>query len=319
MHKLLLLGLLVLAAVPTVDIRPVLETENAGVDVDDPAIWVNTRNRGASLIVGTLKEPAPQGALVVYTLDGKMVGKVDGVDRPDNVDIQGDICVVTERLRKQLRVYRVSGSAPYLRLLGTVPVFEGETGERGAPMGISLYDRRSDRALFAIVSRKEGPTQNYLWQYRLRISGDRVVGEKVREFGAFSGMGEIEAVAVDDAGGTVYYADEDCCLRAYEADPNAKDANVELKRFAETGFSGDREGIAVAGDYVIATDQLATGSEYHVFDRKNLSEVAIWKGQAESTDGLEALAQPLGNRFPRGILVAMHNARHNFQLYAWPR
>ena len=259
------------------------------------------------------------GALAVYTLDGKLVEKIDGVDRPDNVDIQGDICVVTERLRRQLRVYKVGASKPHLQLLGTLPVFEGEAGERGAPMGVALYERPADKALFTIVSRKEGPTQNYLWQYRLRISGSTVSAEKVREFGAFSGSGEIEAVAVDDRNGLVYYADEDCCLRLYRADPGARNAAVEIKRFGETGFRGDREGIGVAGNYVIATDQLTPVSEYHVFDRRSFNEVAIWRGTADSTDGLEASGQALGPRFPRGILITMNNLNHNFQLYDLPR
>lgn len=131
-------------------------------------------------------------------------------------------------------------------------------------------------------------------------------------------MGEIEAVAVDDANGLVYYADEDCCLHAYRADPAGANAQVEVKRFAESGFQGDREGIAIAGDFVIATDQLAPVSEYHVFDRKSLEEVAVWRGTSESTDGLEAFAEPLGARFPRGIVIAMNNAGRNFHLYEWP-
>jgi 3-phytase len=318
MRLLLSVALGMLVAVPIVEIRPALETESAAFDVDDPALWVNTSNPASSLIVGTVKRAIPEGGLAVYNLDGKMVEKVEDIDRPDNVDIHGDICVVTERLKKQLRIYRVGSAKPHLKLLGIVSVFNSEQGERAAPMGVGLYQRPADKALFAIVSRKEGPAENYLWEYRLQINGQKATAEKVREFGAFSGVGEIEAVAVDDNAGLVYYADEDCCLRVYRADPNALNANIEVKRFAESGFMGDREGIAVAGNYVIATDQLATGSEYHVFDRKSLSELAVWRGQAESTDGIEASTQPLGPRFPRGILIAMNNARRNFQFYAWP-
>ncbi len=192
----LLLAVAVVAP-PVVEIRPAVETESPGQDVDDPAVWVNPAGRARSLVIGTVKRPKPDGALVVFNLDGKIEETVSGLDRPNNVDVLGDLCVVTERLARRLLVYRVHPVRPFLRLLGEVPVFEGEAGEAGAPMGIALYRRPQDQALFAVVSRKTGSPQGYLWQYRLHVSATSVRGEKVREFGAFSGQGEIEAVAVD--------------------------------------------------------------------------------------------------------------------------
>jgi 3-phytase len=308
----LILSCTLLAAdLPRKEIRPLVETKGVAFDVDDPAIWVNPENAAESLIVGTIKRPKPNGGLAVYRLDGSIAELVGDIDRPNNVDISGDICVTTERLQRQLRVYRVHGDKPHLRLIGTVPVFAGEPGERGAPMGIGLY--RKDAELFAILTRKTGPQEGYLWQYKLDITAQGVKGEKVREFGAFSGTGEMEAVAVDQKNGLVYYADEDCCLRAYWADP-AK-GNQEVAKFAETGFRGNREGIAVAGDYIIATDQIPDGSEYHIFRRQDRCEIAVWKGTARSTDGIDAIAQPMGPKFPRGFLVVMNEAARNFQLY----
>src|SRR5262245_2844361 len=196
MRIVLIIFSIFLSSLSLKEIRPVIETPSASGDTDDPAIWVNPKDRAQSLIIGTIKEPAPAGALAVYSLDGKLVERVDNIDRPNNVDIQGDICVVTERLKRQLRVYRVFAVKPHLRLVGTAPVFEGEQGERGAPMGIGLYERPKDKALFAIVSRKTGPEAGYLWQYRLRVSGNTLNIANVRKLGAFSGNGEVEAVAV---------------------------------------------------------------------------------------------------------------------------
>lgn len=321
-HKLILLSataaVLLAAAVAVVEIRPRVETEPAGQDVDDPAIWVHPKDPARSLIVGTIKRPRPDGALAVYTLDGKIVQRIGGLDRPNNVDILGDLCVTTERLQRRLLVYRVHPVAPHLRLIGAVPVFEGEQGEAGAPMGIALYQRKNDKALFALVSRKTGPQEGYLWQYRLRVGGNRVSGQKVRAFGAFSGEAEIEAVAVDPDRELVYYSDEDCCVRVYRADPDAPQANSELARFAETGFQGNREGIAIAGPYVIVTDQRDPHSEYRVYRRSDWVEVTVWRGTSQSTDGIDAVARAMGPRFPKGFLVAMNNAAHNFHLYAWP-
>jgi len=301
------------------EIRPVIETPSDSGDTDDPAIWINPKDRAQSLIIGTIKEPAPAGALAVYSLDGRLVERVDNIDRPNNVDIQGDICVVTERLKRQLRVYRVFAVKPHLRLVGTAPVFEGEQGESGAPMGIGLYERPKDKALFAVVSRKTGPETGYLWQYRIRVSGNTLNITNLRKFGVFSGDGEIEAVAVDDSAGLVYYSDEDCCVRVYKADPEASDAGTEIARFAESGFRSNREGIAITGDRIIVTDQLPDGSEYHVYNRADRRELEVWKGTAESTDGIEAIGVRLNPEFPNGFLVVMNSGRHNFQIYGLPR
>jgi 3-phytase len=129
---------------------------------------------------------------------------------------------------------------------GGLPVFEGCHGEEAAPMGIALYRRPRDGAIFAVVGRKTGPRQGYLWQYRLEDEGrGKVKGVKVRESGAFSGSAEIEAIAVDDTAGYVYYADEADGIPKWHADPDHPDASRELAHFGRTGFQADREGIAI--------------------------------------------------------------------------
>ena len=67
----------------------------------------------------------------------------------------------------------------------------------------------------------------------------------VRRFGTFSGVGEIEAVAVDDELGYVYYADEVAGIHKWLADPDAPGADRELALFATTGYRQDREGIGI--------------------------------------------------------------------------
>ena len=88
-------------------------------------------------------------------------------------------------------------------------------------MGVALYRRPKDGAIFAIVGRKNGPKSGYLWQYRLEDDGrGNVRALKIREFGQFSGTGEIEAIAVDDELGYVYYADEGNGIHKWHADPD---------------------------------------------------------------------------------------------------
>ncbi len=312
-----------LAAPRVVDVTPAAATQPVGNDADDPAIWLHPADPGRSLILGTNKAAAPDGALVVFNLRGEAVQRVPGLDRPNNVDLRGSVAALTERYRRQVVVFRVGETG--VSRLGEFPVFEGQEGNAGAPMGIALYQRPRDRALFAIVGRKTGPATGYLWQYRLDIRGDRLRATKVREFGNFSGTGEIEAIAVDDELGVVYYADEDCCIRKWRADPGHPQAGEEIGIFGREGFRGNREGIAIyreaAGQgYVVCTDQIPNGSEYRVYRRAGdqSAPVAVLRGGADSTDGIEVTSAALGERFPRGALVAMHSAGRNFLVFPWP-
>lgn len=326
-----------------VDVRPALATAPVSRDPDDPAIWVHPSAPEQSLILATDKVPAPQGALVVFGLDGKIRQTVAGIDRPNNVDVeyglllQGqaiDIAVVTERLRRRLLVFRIATDGSGLSDIssgGGLPVFDGERGERGEPMGIALYRRPRDGIIFAILSRKTGPRVGYVWQYRLEDDGGgRVKAVKVRELGLFSGAGEIEAIAVDDALGYVYYADEGDGIHKWHADPDHPEAGRELAHFAKTGFSGDREGIGIYAredgtGYIVCTDQLAGNSAYYIYTRQGKAGnphdhsplLKGFRGGADSTDGIEVTSADLGAQFPSGLLIAMNSAGRNFLLYRW--
>src|SRR4029453_6465662 len=105
-------------------------------------------------------------------------------------------------------------------------------------------------------------------------------GTLVRRFGAFSRngptpgeIGEIEAVAIDDELGFVYYSDEQYGIRKYYADPDAPDAARELAAFGLDGYRGDREGLAIyeTGErtgYIVSNDQLIGGARLLIFPRE---------------------------------------------------
>jgi len=323
----------VLSAAVTIAVQPAARTEPAGENPDDPAVWVHPKNPSRSLVLGTNKAAAPAGALLIYDLDGRKKQVIANLDRPNNVDVEyrlrlggtpADIAVVTERNRQALRVYRIDPDSGDLREAGDIPVFSGEKGEATLPMGIALYKRSRDGAVFAMVSRKSGPAAGYLWQYRLRDDGKgRVTGEKVRAFGNFSGSKEIEAVAVDDELGYVYYADEDTGIRQWRADPDHPDAGREIAVFGRDGFAGNREGIAVypqprGKGYIVCADQRPGDSEYRIYSRDNRHELlGVVRGGADSTDGIEIVSRPLGPRFPAGLLITMNNRDRNFLLFRW--
>jgi 3-phytase len=330
------------AVVMPFDIKPAYETQQVPSDPDDPAIWIHPKDAARSLILGTNKTPAPSGALVVFGLDGRIRQTIDGIDRPNNVDVEYgvsvggrriDIAVLTERLKRRLRVFEINADEGNVTDIvpDGLPVFEGQPGESGAPMGIALYRRARDGAIFAIVGRKEGPASGYVWQYRLADDGSgRLKATKVREFGRFSGTGEIEAIAVDDELGHVYYADEGDGIHKWHADPEHPGASTQLAHFGKDGFKGDREGIAIytlgkGAGYILCTDQIDGNSEYRVYRREGKAGyphdhsevVTVFRGGADGTDGLEATSAALGSRFPHGLLIAMNSAGRNFLVYDW--
>jgi 3-phytase len=236
---------------------------------------------------------------------------------------QVDIAVATERETNKLRIFRL----PEMKAVdnGGIEVFTGEK-ERG-PMGISLYKRPKDGAVYAIVSRKAGPTDGYLWQYLLQDDGiGGVKGTKVREFGIYSGKKEIESIAVDDKLGYVYYSDEQSCIRKYLADPDLPNAGKQLGTISTAGYLEDSEGISIyeiddATGYILISDQSA--NKFHIYKREgepgdphNHKEVKVVDVSTNNSDGSEVTSVSLGPKYPNGFFVAMSDDR-TFQYYSW--
>ena len=306
-------------------VQPAVITEQVNFDTDDPAIWINPQDASQSLIIGTDKET--EGGLFVFDLNGKIVKKVPGLKRPNNVDVeygfnfQGkkiDIAVTTERQQNKIRIYEV----PSMEEIGAISVFEGETDRD--PMGISIYKNPHTEEIFAIVGRKFGPSGTYLWQYKLSENNGKVTGEVVRKFGNFSGKKEIESIAVDDELGFIYYSDEGFGVRKYYADP-AK-GNQELVLFGQKDFKEDVEGISIydtgnGKGYILISNQQA--DTFNVYRREGnngnanqhyrIAEIPV---STKESDGSEVVNVNLGPKFPNGVFVAMTNGKV-FHYYDW--
>ncbi|GGB95693.1 phytase [Dyadobacter sediminis] len=311
-------------------IQPVVVTDSVVHDTDDPAIWLNHANPSESLIIGTDKDQ--DGALYVYNMKGKVLNDkvVRNLKRPNNVDIAYgltlggktvDIAVVTEREANQIRIF----SLPDMKAVdhGGIEVFKGDSMQ--APMGISLYTRPSDKAIFAIVGRKNGPADGYLWQYRLQDDGTgNVKGTLVRKFGKYSGKKEIESIAVDNELGFVYYSDEQVGVRKYHADPDSTDRQLAL--IPNKGFTEDNEGISIyktgpKTGFILISDQGA--DQFHIFRREGETNnpnthplVKIVKVAAHQSDGSEVTSTPILPQFPKGLFVVMSEGKV-FHYYRW--
>ncbi|WP_350286453.1 phytase [uncultured Croceitalea sp.] len=305
-------------------ITPDVITEYTLNDTDDPAIWVNPEDASKSIVFGTDKET--NGAIYAFDLDGKIIeGKtIRGIERPNNVDLEygfqlndsttTDVLVFTEREKQQIRLFSVPDMKPLDG--GGFPVFEDEGSVANRlPMGIAVYKSSKDSTVYAIVGRKTGPSNGYLYQYALRPDSTGVKAQLVRKFGSFSGQKEIEAIAVDDENGFVYYADEGVCIKKYYAEPSKGDE--ELSCFGGAYFLEDIEGIAIANypegkGYLIVSNQQQ--GEFNIFDRDDNTFVkAVNLGTLE-TDGCEVVTVKLNDTFTNGLFVAMNDEK-NFYFY----
>ena len=319
------------AAEDTLLLKPMYVTEQVNYDSDDPAIWVNPSDPSKSLILGTDKMEDEMGSVFVFDLTGKVDTVIQGIDRPNNIDLAYgfamdedtiDIAIFTERIKSQIRVM----SVPEMKFVdgGGIPVFEDDT--YNAVMGVAIYRNPDSNDFYAIVSRKENPDNDndYLYQYKLVAEGGNIRGELVRKFGAFEGSTEIEAIAVDNELGYVYYSDEGFGIRKYHADPAM--GNEQLAVFGLEGFASDREGISIykgsaSTGYILVSDQQANA--FQVFPREGIDGdphqhplIKSLRVQANQSDGSEVTSINLNNDFKAGLFVAMSDNK-TFELYPW--
>lgn len=305
-------------------IIPDVITEFTLNDTDDPAIWVNPKNPAESIVFGTDKKT--NGAIYAFDLNGKIIQDktIRDIQRPNNVDIEygfqlndstvTDILVFTEREKQQIRMFSVPDMMPLDG--GGFKVFEDEELEENRlPMGVSLYKSPKDATVYAIVGRKTGPAEGYLYQYALNADSLGVSSNYVRKFGKFSGVKEIEAIAVDDENGFVYFSDEGVCIKKYHAEPSM--GNEEISCFGGEYFDEDIEGIAIASytdghGYLIVSNQQK--GEFNIFDRETNAYINAVNLSTTETDGCEAVTVPLNDTFKNGLFVAMNDEK-NFYFY----
>ena len=305
-------------------ITPDVITEFTLNDTDDPAIWVNPKNPAESIVFGTDKKT--NGAIYAFDLNGKIIQDktIRDIQRPNNVDIEygfqlndstvTDILVFTEREKQQIRMFSVPDMKPLDG--GGFKVFEDEELEENKlPMGVSLYKSPKDATVYAIVGRKTGPADGYLYQYALNADSLGVSSNYVRKFGMFSGVKEIEAIAVDDDNGFVYFSDEGVCIKKYYAEPSM--GNEEISCFGGEYFDEDIEGIAIASytdghGYLIVSNQQK--GEFNIFDRETNAYINAVNLSTIETDGCEAVTVPLNDTFKNGLFVAMNDEK-NFYFY----
>ena len=137
---------------------------------------------------------------------------------------------------------------------------------------------------------------------------------------------EIEAVAVDNELGYVYYSDETAGIHKYHADPDAPDADQELAFFGTDEFAQDQEGISIykvddGTGYILVSDQQA--NTFRVYKREgepgdphDHQVVKIVNVSTNESDGSDVTSAVLDRGFPSGLFVAMSD-NQTFHYYSW--
>jgi 3-phytase len=352
------------------------DDEGGNANADDPAIWRNSADPDASLVIATAKE----GGLRVYDLDARQVQSVPAPEAPgpedapgrfNNVDLvhgmslrsgAADLAVVSDRGNDKLRIYRVDGDRPDAPLTDVTDasapwIFSGsqeEVNKESTAYGLTTYTDSATGKSYALVSQNATtrialleltPTRDGTVSYRkvraldLPASFTMPNGTKWSPCGDPDEGPQVEGMVVDAETGTLFAGQEDVGIwrlpadlrggpvlqdkvREYGVPARYDEPSDECVAGDDPGYGGSRvsadvEGLTLLkqddGDgYLLASSQ---GDDTFVaYDRERSDDYEYEGGfrvtaasealdGSEECDGADVLAEPLGARYPKGLLV----------------
>jgi 3-phytase len=289
-------------------IKPVVTTM-PGTNVDSLAIWI-APNKTDSLVFLTEKSG---GQVMVFKADAQatFVRRFGQFKRPNGIGIlqnarigavRKDLAFITDRDDNRVSIY----SIPDFSLLGTFGT------DLVQPMGIALYQRPRDKAVFAYIVQKRATADDKVVRYRLTEAEGQLSAERELQFGREVSVGQ-ETVAVDAARQHVLVADEN------ERDIKVYNLDGKLQRsFGKGAFEAQVEGIVLAacgkGGYIVASDQKDI-TEFEFFDRITYKHLGTVKGTAAHTDGIALTLAKLPS-FPNGLFTAQSDPASTGGLHA---
>lgn len=328
MKNNLLTALCILAAspaaaeVPTIMVQARAETAPVDGDADDPAIWVNPTDPARSLVLGTDKTRG----LLVFDLTGKEVAFFED-GRLNNVDIRrftlnGEevwLASAAERSEEKLVFYvihadgQIEHASPFAfdavpgHLADDVKDIYGSTMMRDPETG----------RVFAAVNYKSGD----VIQWEITSESGVLSMEFVRHLSVPS---QPEGMVSDDRAGYLYIGEEDAAIWRFPAWPEKGDSGETIATIPSSCFPRDDiEGLSIYdgpdGHYLIASSQgIHRAAIFDLSQPKSpcIGLVGIEAGQivdgVTETDGLDVTAAPLGDMYPKGMLVMMDDQNEMF-------
>ena len=290
---------------------------------DDPAIWRNPADPGASLIVATDKK----AGLYVYGLDGQD-RSFTPAGRVNNVDLRADIVVAgkpqvlvgasdrNDKSAGAVALFTLDPGAAKLAPLAVLPAGAGEA------YGFCLWRRARDGAAFAFLIDKDGLVR----QLALDLSG----APKATEVRRFKLATQSEGCVADDRTGMLYVAEEDVGVWRIPADPQGGARPEAFAKADGAHLVADAEGLAIAprgatGGWLVVSSQ--GDSAYALYDLETAAFAGRFRitagkvGATSETDGIEVALGDFGPAYPQGLMIAQDGDNapkaQNFKLIDW--
>ena len=306
---------------PRVQTDPVAR---AGDAADDPAIWLNQRDPGASRVLGTNKK---QG-LLVYDLAGKQLQLLES-GRLNNVDVRQDVRFGADRRDVAVATQRDDNAIVVFTIDSDGKVAEAARLATGLDdiYGACLYQPAGGDGVQAFVNDKDGRYQHY----RITQHDGKFAATLLRTFRTAS---QPEGCVADDVTGSLFVGEEKRGLWVTPADA-ARAAPLKMVLPVGPVLTADVEGMGIHrgahGSYLVVSSQgnnsyvvLDAAPPYRVHGafRIGINVAAGIDGSSE-TDGLDVTSANLGGPYGAGMLVVQDGFKRlpdvpqNFKYVAW--
>jgi 3-phytase len=307
----------------TASVRASAETEPVGTEhadaADDPAIWRNSADPAASLIVATDKK----AGLHVYGLGGKSLA-FDPAGRLNNVDLidlgaRGILVAASDRndeANAKIRLYRLDPAGPRLIKLGAV------AGGKGEAYGICLTPA-ADGTVHAFSVLKEGLVE----QVAISFDGKAAAGTTVRSVRIPS---QPEGCVVDRRTNSLFVGEEKAGIWRFDSRAEGGTEGTLVARVDRRNLVADVEGLAISPQGADAGWLIASSQGDNSFVLYRLPGMALagrfriaegLLGSVEDTDGIAFASGDFGPAFPGGLFVAQDGENQpraqNFKLVPW--
>jgi 3-phytase len=298
------------------------ETDPTAEDGANAAVvWITPDHAENSLVIAA----GGTGGLEVYGLDGKRRQRLDEgaftqvalLPEFRHGETSMPLVVAFAYYPASVLFYTIDADRNVTRLGG------GSLAVNDEATGLCVFRSPITGKTYALVITDEGMLQ----QWEIFHGGGDVQGRQVRTVPVGKGA---ESCIADDEAGLVYFTDETLGVFAIEGDPEAETERRAVDVVAPFGSLGEPKGIALHrqadGSTVLAVTDARTGTlALYSGDAKRLGAVRIAAGagvdEVTETEGIALTAQPLGERFPQGVLVVSdedNEGEHsNFKLVSW--
>jgi 3-phytase len=280
--------------------------QSGGDAAGDVAVWVDSADPPASLVLGT----DTHGALESYDLAGRRVqrlvrpaGTVSTVDVRNGFSLGGKTVALVATGGRAMSFFRLDPAGRQLR-----EVTARDLPTPGRDAGVCLYRSAVSGRFYAFVTEPRGDVT----QYELTDRGGYVDAREVRSFPLER---PARSCVSDDETGRLFVSQADSGVWRYNAEPEA--SPVDRRQVDSVG--GEHLTSSVAGVAVV-TQPGRTGyllaaspgdSSFAIYERGHDHR---WAGQRRVVDGpdadgcsgstgIEAVATGLGSDFPSGLFV----------------